>query len=170
MNRKSIALSLLPFLMIVFLEWYPVQAAPPPGMTPHASTAAMAVPTVLKSSPELGQLVKKWDNESALAIEVQRQAPRQVLNRAAMRRIQVDTGTGKQADLGSLYDHTFAAQREMGRQRAPRRVGPRLQGLVLLCAPPGFPPRARACGMARGHAAHSTSPSSSSLTLKSSPP
>lgn len=116
MKIKPFALSWLPVLIIVFLGWYPVTAAPPPGMAPHAAAASVAVPPVLKNSPELALLLKNWDNESVLAAEVQRQAPRQVLNRAAMRHIQIDTGTGEKADLGSLYDHTFAAQREMGRQ------------------------------------------------------
>ncbi len=116
MRRKPFNLSWVPVLVFLFLGWCPVSAAPPPGMAPSAAAVTVAVPPVLKNSPELALLMKNWDNQSALAIEVERQAPRQVLNRSAMRRIQVDTGTGKQVDLGSLFDQTFTAQRALGQQ------------------------------------------------------
>lgn len=103
-------------LFILLLAGFPALAAPPPGMAPPATAVAVAVPPVLKNAPELARLLRDWDEQSVLAREVARQAPRQVLNRSAMRRVQIETDSGAKVELGKLFDETFSAQRAMDRQ------------------------------------------------------
>ncbi|MDO9226361.1 MAG: hypothetical protein Q8M09_11700 [Pseudomonadota bacterium] len=103
-------------LFLLLLAGFPVLAAPPAGISGPAAAGALAAPQVLKNSPELASLLRDWDSQSALAIEVARQKPTQVLNRAAMRRTRVDTGTGEQVDMAALFDQTFTAQRALGQQ------------------------------------------------------
>lgn len=116
MRLAAFVLRWFPVFMLVILGAGPVTAAPPPGMAPPAAAVNIAIPPVLKNAPQLAQLLKSWDSESALAVEVQRQAPRKVISRAEMRGIQVETGTGERVDLGSLFDRTFEAQDRLGRQ------------------------------------------------------
>ncbi|WP_127478600.1 hypothetical protein [Sulfurivermis fontis] len=101
-------------LLILLLAAVPVLAAPPPGMAPAA--AAVAVPPVLKKAPELARLLRDWDEQSVLAMEVARQAPRQVLNRAAMQRTRIETAGGDKVALDKLFDSTFTAQRALDKQ------------------------------------------------------
>ncbi len=103
-------------LSVLLLAGFPALAAPPPGMAPPAAAVSVAIPPALKNAPELAALLRGWDNQSVLAVEVARQAPRQVLNRTAMRRIQIETGSGEKVELGRLFDSTFTAQRALDRQ------------------------------------------------------
>jgi len=103
-------------LLILLLAAVPVLAAPPPGMAPAAAAVSVAVPPVLKNSPELARLLRDWDEQSVLAREVARQAPQQVLSRTAMRRVQIETDSGAKVELGKLFDDTFSAQRAIDRQ------------------------------------------------------
>lgn len=91
-------------------------AVTPPGMAPPAAALSVAIPPMLKNSPELARLLRDWDNESVLAMEVARQAPRQVLNRASMQRTRIQTGSGESIELGKLFDITFASQRPLEQQ------------------------------------------------------
>lgn len=103
-------------LFVLLLEGFPALAAPPAGLSNPAAAVAVAIPQVLRNSPELASLLRDWDSQSALAVEVARQKPNQVLNRAAMRRVRVDTGTGPQVDMATLFDQAFTAQRVLGQQ------------------------------------------------------
>ncbi|MEW6647586.1 MAG: hypothetical protein AB1450_10330 [Pseudomonadota bacterium] len=101
---------------LLFLMAAPAPAAPPSGMAPPVAAAPVAIPSALKKSPELARLLRDWDRESMLAMEVARQAPRQVLNRAAMQRTRIETAGGEKVALGKLFDSTFTAQRALDRQ------------------------------------------------------
>lgn len=98
----------------VLLAGAPALAAPPAGMAPP--TAAVAVPPALKNAPELASVVRDWDQQSLLALEAARQAPQQVLDRAAMRRIRLESDSGETVELGRLFDATFTAQRALDQQ------------------------------------------------------
>lgn len=100
--------------LVLWLASLPALAATPPGVAPPAATVAM--PPLLKNAPALATLLRDWDQESVLAIEVARQAPRQVLDRKAMQRMKVETGSGETVELGKLFDRTFTAQRALDRQ------------------------------------------------------
>jgi hypothetical protein len=103
-------------LFILLLTSLSALAVTPPGMAPPAAAVSVAIPPMLKNSPELARLLRDWDSESVLAIEVARQAPRQVLNRAAMQQIRIHTDSGESIELGKLFDSTFAAQRSLDQQ------------------------------------------------------
>lgn len=103
-------------LLILLLAAAPALAASPPGMAPPAASVAVAIPPVLKKSPELARLLRDWDEQSVLAVEVARQAPRQVLNRAAMQRTQIEMASGDKIELGKLFDSVFVAQRTLDQQ------------------------------------------------------
>jgi len=94
----------------------PLIAAPPPGMAPPSTAVSVVIPPVLKNAPELTGLVRHWDSQSILAIEVARQAPRQVLNRADMGRIRIENDIGRHIELDKLYDATFTGHRVLGQQ------------------------------------------------------
>ncbi|GAB4293559.1 MAG: hypothetical protein Kow0096_09230 [Thiohalomonadaceae bacterium] len=93
-------------------------------MVPAAVAGAVTIPPVLKKSPALASLLRDWDPDSTLAIEVARQAPRQVLDRKAMRSVKIDSGTGQKLQLAELFDRTFSAQRALDKQlqRIPARA------------------------------------------------
>jgi len=102
--------------LALWLVSFSALAATPPGMAPPAAAAAVAIPPLLKNSPALAALLRDWDQESVLAIEVARQAPRQVLDRKAMQRTRIETAGGEKVALGKLFDSTFTAQRALDRQ------------------------------------------------------
>ncbi len=95
---------------------YTANAAQLPGNATSVVSTSVAIPSVLKNSPELALTLKNWDNQSALALEMERQAPNKVLNRAAMKSVQVDTGTGEKVALSSVFDQTFTAHAALGSQ------------------------------------------------------
>ncbi len=106
-----------PVLMLILLLFsFPVLATSPPGMAPPAAAVSVAIPPILRNSPELATLLRDWDNQSVLGMEVARQAPQQVHNRAAMRRIQIESDSGERVELGKLFDGTFTAHRALDRQ------------------------------------------------------
>jgi len=94
----------------------PLLAAPLPGMAPQSKAVSVTIPPVLKNAPELTRLVRHWDNQSILAIEIARQAPRQVLNRSDMARARIENDIGKQIELDKLYDATFTGHRVLSQQ------------------------------------------------------
>jgi len=94
----------------------PLLAAPLPGMAPPSKAVSVTIPPVLKNAPELTRLVRHWDNQSILAIEIARQAPRQVLNRSDMARARIENDIGRQIELDKLYDATFTGHRVLGQQ------------------------------------------------------
>lgn len=104
-------------LMVLWLfVCLPAFAASPPGMAPSASGISIVIPQVLRNSPELASVLRNWDEQSILAVEVSRQSPQQVMNRNAMRRVQVRSETGEPVALDKLFDNTFAAQRSIEHQ------------------------------------------------------
>jgi hypothetical protein len=85
------------------------------------SPASLAAPKIalhplLKNAPELSLMSKNWDGNSALALEMERQAPKKVINRTAMKGIQINTGTGEKVALSAVYDQTFTAHAALGSQ------------------------------------------------------
>lgn len=103
-------------LLIVMIGVYTATAAQLPGNAPSAASQSVAIPSVLKNSPELALMLKGWDSQSALALEMERQAPQKVLNRAAMKSVQVNTGKGEKVSLSALFDQTFTAHAALGAQ------------------------------------------------------
>lgn len=116
MKFKNITLRFFFSLLIVLIGVYTATAAQLPGNAPSVAAPTVAIPSVLKNSPEFALMLKNWDNQSALALEMERQAPKKVLNRAAMKGIQVDTGTGEKVALSTVFDQTFAAHAALGSQ------------------------------------------------------
>jgi hypothetical protein len=103
-------------LLIVLIGVYTVNAAQLPGNTSSVAAQTVAIPTVLKNSPELALMLKNWDNQSALALEMESQSPKKVLNRSAMKGIHVNTGTGEKVALSTVFDQTFTAHAALGSQ------------------------------------------------------
>jgi hypothetical protein len=104
-------------LMVLSLAFcLPASAASPPGMPPSASTISVAVPPILRSSPQLASVLRNWDEHSILANEVSRQAPTKVLNRNDMSRIRISSETGETVALDNLFDSSFRAQRSIEQQ------------------------------------------------------
>ena len=116
MKFKHIALRFLPSLFILLISAYTASAAQLPGNVSSVAAPAVALPSVLKNAPELALMLKNWDNQSALALEMERQAPKKVLNRTAMKGVQVDTGTGGKVALSTVFDQTFTAHAALGSQ------------------------------------------------------
>ena len=91
-----IIIKLVRFLNILYIFLFcmvlavPLLAAAVPGMAPPSKAVSVTIPPVLKNAPELTRLVRHWDNQSILAIEIARQAPRQVLNRSDMARARIE--------------------------------------------------------------------------------
>ncbi|MBN1625387.1 MAG: hypothetical protein JW944_02590 [Deltaproteobacteria bacterium] len=116
MKLKHTVIHLLSPLLIFMIGIYTATAAQLPGNAPSVAAPAAALPSVLKNSPELALMLKNWDSQSALALEMDRQAPQKVLNRTAMKGIQVNTGTGEKVALSTVYDQTFTAHAALGSQ------------------------------------------------------
>ncbi len=116
MKFNKIAIRFFPSLLFILFSVYTAIAAQLPGNAPSAASQSAAIPSVLKNSPELALMLKGWDNQSALAVEMERQAPQKVLNRAAMKGVQVNTGTGEKVALSALFDQTFTAHAALGAQ------------------------------------------------------
>ncbi|GEM_PF-862579 len=117
MNARYLVRRLFSALLFaLLLAGLPVLAAAPPGMAPPAAAVSVAIPPVLKNAPELARLLRDWDEQSVLAIEVARQAPRQVLDRAAMQRTRIEMASGEKIELGKLFDSAFVAQRTLDQQ------------------------------------------------------
>jgi len=113
---KNITLRFFSSLLIFMIGVYTANAAQLPGNATSVVSTSVAIPSVLKNSPELALTLKNWDNQSALALEMERQAPNKVLNRAAMKSVQVDTGTGEKVALSTVFDQTFTAHAALGSQ------------------------------------------------------
>jgi len=109
----SVLLNAILFFMLLSV---PVLAASPAGMAPSSPVISVAITPILKNAPELARLVRHWDNQSILAIEVARQAPRQVLNRADMSRTRIENDIGRKIELDKLFDTTFIGHRVLSEQ------------------------------------------------------
>jgi len=116
LKLKRTIIQLLSSLLIFLIGIYTATAAQLPGNVPSVAAPAAALPSVLKNSPELALMLKNWDNQSALALEMERQTPQKVLNRAAMKNVQVNTGTGEKVALSAVFDQTFTAHAALGSQ------------------------------------------------------
>lgn len=103
-------------LLMLSTNSFSAQAVTPPGMAAPASTVVVAIPPQLRNAPEMARLLRDWDGGSVLAMEVGRQAPRQVLGRAAMQRTRIQTESGESMEVARLFDTTFAAQRSLDQQ------------------------------------------------------
>ncbi len=116
MNSKNIVrryFFIFVFTLITFSTYSLAQVS--------GGTASLAAPKVtlhplLKNAPELALMSKNWDGNSALALEMKRQAPMKVINRTAMKGIQINTGTGEKVALSTVYDQTFASHAALGSQ------------------------------------------------------
>jgi hypothetical protein len=106
----------LSIFLFVLISTCTNSLAQTPGSPTSFAAPKVALHPLLKNAPELSLMGKNWDGNSALALEMERQAPKKVINRTAMKGIQMNTGTGEKVALSTVYDQTFTAHAALGSQ------------------------------------------------------
>ncbi len=116
MNYRKIATGYFSIFIFVLLSTSTASLAQISGNPASLAAPKVALHPLLKNAPELSLISKNWDSNSALALEMERQAPKRVINRSAMKGIDINTGTGQKVALSGVYDQTFAAHAALATQ------------------------------------------------------
>lgn len=118
MSQRSLPSALLAASILLPLQ------AQAPAKTPPSVVVADLSP-ILRQSALLMPVLRKVDPESLVVIASRKQAPRRVLDRGAMREMQIEPSPGQRVPLNAVFDQATAGHRELSADLA------RIPGSVL---------------------------------------